>query len=86
MSFKSNLNPMFRSKFSEDIFNQKYAHEGCETWEKLCKVLVEVICQKDMSKTDKDYLTMYMTDLKFIAGGRYLYYAGRRVLPPSNGR
>lgn len=79
MSFKSNLNPMFRSKFSEDIFNQKYAHEGCETWEKLCKVLVEVICQRDMSKTDKDYLTKYMTDLKFIAGGRYLYYAGRRA-------
>jgi len=70
---------MFRSKFSEDIFNQKYAHEGCETWEKLCKVLVEVICQKDMSKTDKDYLTKYMTDLKFIAGGRYLYYAGRKA-------
>lgn len=79
MSFKSNLNPMFRSKFSEDIFNQKYAHEGCETWEKLCKVLVEVICQKDMSKTDKDDLTKYMTDLKFIAGGRYLYYAGRKA-------
>ena len=79
MSFTSNLNPMFRSKFSEDIFNQKYAHEGCETWEKLCNVLVEVICQNDMSKTDKDDLTKYMTDLKFIAGGRYLYYAGRKA-------
>jgi hypothetical protein len=35
--FKSNLNPVFRSKFSEDIFNQKYRHEGAETWDELCE-------------------------------------------------
>jgi hypothetical protein len=27
-AFKSNRNPMFRSKFSEDIFNLKYSHAG----------------------------------------------------------
>ena len=32
---------MFRSKFSEDIFKLKYAHEGCETWASLCETLVE---------------------------------------------
>ena len=26
--YSSNKNPMFRSQWSEDIFNQKYAHEG----------------------------------------------------------
>ena len=41
MTFKSNMNPMFRSKFSEDIFNLKYAHTGCDTWEQLSRVLVE---------------------------------------------
>jgi len=75
--FKSNTNPMFRSKFSEDIFNHKYAHEGCETWEKLVDVLVEDVCRNDMSESEKDHLKALMRDLKVIAGGRYLYYAGR---------
>ena len=39
-AYKSNLNPAFRSKFSEDIFNHKYRHEGAETWEQLAKTLV----------------------------------------------
>ena len=39
-NYKSNLNPMFRSKFSEDIFNHKYRHEGAETWSALAKTLV----------------------------------------------
>lgn len=77
MSFRSNVNPMFRSSFSETIFNQKYAHEGCEDWASLCRVLVEDVCRDDMSKTDKDALTKLMTDMKFIPGGRYIYYAGR---------
>tara|TARA_R110000824_G_scaffold112851_3_gene262279 strand:+ start:6562 stop:8214 length:1653 start_codon:yes stop_codon:yes gene_type:complete len=68
---------MFRSKFSEDIFKLKYAHEGCETWASLCETLVEDVMGKDTSKEDKDQLTLYMQDLKFIPGGRYLYYAGR---------
>ena len=77
MSFRSNVNPMFRSSFSETIFNQKYAHDGCEDWASLCRVLVEDVCRDDMSKTDKDALTKLMTDMKFIPGGRYIYYAGR---------
>jgi len=75
--FRSNENPMFRSKFSEDIFKHKYAHTGCETWSSLAAVLVEDVCQSKMSKEDKDDLVNYITDLKFIPGGRYLYYAGR---------
>ena len=44
MLYKSNENPTFRSKFSEDIFNLKYAHSGCETWYQLADVLVEDVC------------------------------------------
>ena len=77
MTFRSNINPMFRSKFSEDIFNYKYKHEGCESWQDLARVLVEDVCQEHMTKDEKDTLTRYITDLKFIPGGRYLYYAGR---------
>jgi len=68
---------MFRSKFSQDIFKQKYAHAGCETWSSLAGILVEDVCRKKMSKEDKAALSNYITELKFIPGGRYLYYAGR---------
>jgi len=68
---------MFRSKFSEDIFQHKYAHTGCETWDALSKTLVEDVCSDALSKDEMDELTRMITDLKFIPGGRYLYYAGR---------
>lgn len=79
-SYKSNLNPMFRSKFSEDIFNHKYRHEGAETWGSLAKTLVDDVCSvagDALPKSDKDQLIVYIRDMKFIPGGRYLYYAGR---------
>jgi ribonucleoside-diphosphate reductase alpha chain len=75
--FRSERNPMFRSKFSEDIFNAKYAHAGCETWADLARVLVHDVCGGLMPAAELDYLVQYITDLKFIPGGRYLYYAGR---------
>lgn len=67
----------FRSYFSQHIFKQKYAHEGAETWDKLCNVLVHEVCDDYVSKTEIDRLIDYMTKMKFIPGGRYLYYAGR---------
>ena len=77
MSWRSNENPAFRTPFSERIFKQKYAHEGCETWNDLARVLVEDVCQDYLSKDDKDQLTRFIQEMKFIPGGRYLYYAGR---------
>tara|TARA_R110002096_G_scaffold73327_2_gene173953 strand:+ start:1527 stop:3212 length:1686 start_codon:yes stop_codon:yes gene_type:complete len=76
-SFKSNLNPAFRSKFSEDIFNHKYRHEGAETWDALAKTLVDDVCGDLLAPEEVDQLTTYIRELKFIPGGRYLYYAGR---------
>jgi len=86
MQYRSNLNPMFRSKFSEDIFNHKYRHDNAETWAALAHTLVEDVCVSpiqsggtDMyfSKEDRQQLEEYIRDMKFIPGGRYLYYAGR---------
>lgn len=74
--FRSNENPMFRSKFSEDIFRHKYAHPGCETWSALAATLVADVCQ-EFTEDEKDALIKAIVDLKFIPGGRYLYYAGR---------
>jgi ribonucleoside-diphosphate reductase alpha chain len=76
-TFRSNENPMFRSKFSEDIFKHKYAHHGCETWSSLASVLVDDVCNTYLKEDEKEQLKEYITDLKFIPGGRYLYYAGR---------
>jgi ribonucleoside-diphosphate reductase alpha chain len=84
-SFKSNANPMFRSRFSEDIFNLKYSHPGADTWEELSHTLVEDVCgdlrsgERDLiTKDEKAQLKKYIRDLKFVPGGRYLYYAGRK--------
>lgn len=77
MTFKSNENPMFRSKFSEDIFKQKYAHEGCYTWSDLADTLAKDVCGGLLKKDEVEALTEIIRDLKFIPGGRYLYYAGR---------
>ena len=77
MTFKSNENPMFRSKFSEDIFKQKYAHQGCHTWADLAKTLVDDVCGEFLPKDEVNDLTEIITNLQFIPGGRYLYYAGR---------
>jgi ribonucleoside-diphosphate reductase alpha chain len=90
-AFKSEINPMFRSKFSEDIFNQKYRHTGCETWERLSNVIVDDVCgcigdpcdpstphkQQLISHDEMALLKKFIKELKFIPGGRYLYYAGR---------
>lgn len=73
----NNLNDPFRSYFSRHIFQQKYSHEGCETWDKLCDTLVHEVCDDYVSKSEIDRLIRYMTGMKFIPGGRYLYYAGR---------
>ena len=68
---------MFRSKFSEDIFKHKYAHEGCMTWHDLAKTLVDDVCSDFLTEDEVDTLTEMVRELKFIPGGRYLYYAGR---------
>lgn len=70
-------NDTFRSFFSRHIFQQKYSHEGCETWPELAKTLIESVCSKYMTEDEVVTLTKYVTDMKFIPGGRYLYYAGR---------
>lgn len=76
-NFHSNQNPQFRSQFAEDIFNHKYRHEGAETWDALSKTLVSDVCGTHITQEEKKQLTEFIRDMKFIPGGRYLYYAGR---------
>ncbi len=76
--FKDEANPMFRSALGLKIFNKRYAHEGAETWAKLCRTLVEHVVGNKFPKDTKDAMVKMMEDMKFIPGGRYLYYAGRK--------
>lgn len=74
---KLSATSIFRTSFSEDIFNHKYKHEGAETWDELSSTLVDDVCDNRISKEDKKELKKIHSNMEFIAGGRYLYYAGR---------
>lgn len=74
----------FRNSFGENIFRYKYAQGPSDTWPKLCERLVDDVCGTRggttpalMSNEDMKQLTQYMIEMKVLAGGRYLYYAGR---------
>ena len=74
----------FKTAFGENIFRYKYAQGPADTWAKLAERLVEDVCGSRegtesvlMSAGDRKQLVEYIKDMKFIPGGRYLYYAGR---------
>jgi ribonucleoside-diphosphate reductase alpha chain len=68
---------VFKTQFSESIFNAKYRHEQAETWPELSRTLIEDVCLDFLPKDIKEELIRLHTEMKFVAGGRYLYYAGR---------
>jgi len=74
----------FRNQFAENVFRYKYAQGPSDTWTKLCERLVDDVCgtgagklQPLMSDSDRKQLLQFMIEMKFLPGGRYLYYAGR---------
>lgn len=71
------MSSIFRTEFSESIFNLKYKHEGAETWEQLSDTLIKDVCRNYLTDDHKNKLIDIHAKMKFIAGGRYLYYAGR---------
>lgn len=68
----------FRNSLAENVFNCKYRHEGCETWEKLSRSVVNEVCL-EMCEDERETLANFIADKKFIPGGRYLYYTNRGV-------
>jgi ribonucleoside-diphosphate reductase alpha chain len=74
----------FRTELGQNIFKEKYASNPYETWEDRAHTVVTYVCgdmdgQKNnlMAKDDRDQLARYISDYKFMPGGRYLWYAGR---------
>ena len=77
---------MFKTTFGNDVFKQKYAQNQYETWADKAKVVVNWVCgdmdgtkNSLMSDEEKHQLIQYITDFKFMPGGRYLWYAGREA-------
>jgi ribonucleoside-diphosphate reductase alpha chain len=77
--------PRFKNSFAANIFKHKYAQGVDDTWDALAERLVEDVCGtrwgKDralMSQSDREQLVEYIKEMKFVPGGRYLWYAGRQ--------
>lgn len=74
----------FKNGFAERIFYNKYAQGANDTWDALAARLVEDVCgtrwgtdRALMSESDRSELIEHIKAMRFIPGGRYLYYAGR---------
>ena len=74
----------FKTSLGHTIFKQKYALNSHETWEGRVSMVMDWVCgnmsgtkNNLMAKSDRDELTQYMSEFKFIPGGRYLWYGGR---------
>lgn len=69
---------IFRTEIAKSIFENKYKHKGCETWEKLSEKLIKNVCGDILNDDEVNDLIKFHSEMKFIAGGRYLYYANRK--------
>ena len=74
----------FKTGLGETIFKQKYASNPYESWEDRAHTVVNWVCgdmdgdkNNLMAKSDRDELTQYISEFKFMPGGRYLWYSGR---------
>lgn len=74
----------FKTSFAENIFKQKYAQGPNDSWDALTERLVEDVCGSRggtlpilMPDSDRKDLIEHIKAMRFLPGGRYLYYAGR---------
>jgi len=74
----------FKNSFAENIFRFKYAQGPDDTWGNLAERLVDDVCgtrgntlPQLMSDSDRKDLVEHIKHMRFMPGGRYLYYAGR---------
>ena len=76
----------FRTQLGFDIFRGKYSFNHQESWSDRVHSIVNSVCGDHdgtknnlLSKDDRDQLVRYMIEFKFMPGGRYIYYGGRRA-------
>jgi ribonucleoside-diphosphate reductase alpha chain len=76
----------FRHGIGENIFRLKYSQGPNDSWDALADRLVNDVCGNKsgsdrplMGADDINQLSEYIKQMKFLPGGRYLYYAGREI-------
>lgn len=76
-----NPDSVYRTDFSRTIAHRKYLHPegGCDTWHGLAHCLAFEVCGAYLPRTTILAIAEAIASMKFIPGGRYLYYAGRAV-------
>lgn len=74
----------FRTAIGKNIYEQKYSHEGKYTWPQLAEQLASEVCGDLVTEDEQDEIAHMITEMKFIPGGRYLYYAGRDLKAYNN--
>jgi len=75
---------VFSSKFSHDIYLQKYSKDGVESWAHTAKRVTEAVCSQLLDTKTKEKIYNIILERKFIPGGRYLYSAGREFHQVNN--
>lgn len=75
----------WKNDIARNVFYQKYAFTQADTWPERSRTIVEDVCgtmggrrRATLSKDEASYLVKIITDMKFLPGGRYIYYAGRK--------
>lgn len=80
------MKPEFKTLFAENIFRLKYALSPSQSWADKARAIVEDVCGRGtfnqwphplLGDDERKQLTEYIREMKFIPGGRYIYYAGR---------
>ena len=69
----------FKNEFAQTIFENKYANHAGQTWDEKCELLGREVTENIMQDDDCDELIEFMRNMKFLPGGRYIYYAGRQA-------
>jgi len=74
----------FRNSFASNVFRFKYAQGASDTWAKTAERIVEDVCgtrwgkaERLLSKEECRDLVECIKTMKFLPGGRYIYYCGR---------
>jgi ribonucleoside-diphosphate reductase alpha chain len=69
----------FKSSFAQNIFDNKYALFEGQTWKEKAGDIVDDVTHAYLNAKDRGVLYDSIRALKFIPGGRYIYYAGRQA-------
>jgi len=69
----------FKSTFAANIFNNKYARYEGQTWEDKAAEVVKSVTENLMPPDMQDELRGHIKSMRFMPGGRYLYYSGRQA-------